>query len=74
MIHRISMMLVEAFMHSNYGRLHKLRQCSNGWVGIIQDKESKLEYVIQIHPITSEKIVVPETFNQLMNMNEENKQ
>lgn len=70
-LYHFSQMIVRAFMGLGGSKLTKLHQASNGWVVIVRDEIDGQEYIGTFYPIKSEKIVVPDTADQLLAMTKE---
>jgi hypothetical protein len=70
-LYYFTLIMRTAFQKNPHGELVSLHQCSNGWAGIIKDKTDGTEYVFQAVPVKSEKVVAPNTADQLLRLNEE---
>lgn len=45
------------------------QQSGKGWICVMTDHVHEQEYLVNFVPIESEKIIVPESADQLLNMN-----
>lgn len=70
-IYHFSQMIVRLFLGINHAKLIKLHQATNGWVLILRDETDGQEYIGTFYAVKSQKTVVPDTVNQLLEMNTE---
>ena len=67
-VYRFSQMIVSLFWGVAGTKLVKLHQATNGWVLVVRDEIDGQEYIGTFYPVKSQKIVVPDTVDQLLSM------
>lgn len=60
-----------AFRNHAWAKLVTIHQTSDGWTGVIKDQLHDQEYIFMAYAVKSTKIVVPDTIDQLINLNKE---
>jgi hypothetical protein len=65
----ISFIFFKLFKDNPVVSLSGWHQTADGWEGVVTDKINNDAYRLIAIPIKSEKVVVPETINQLLNLN-----
>lgn len=66
MTYSLPFLLHWAFKLTGQASLVKIHPVVDGWMAVIEDKRSGQTYKMHIVPIKSEKIVVPDTVEQLL--------
>ncbi len=67
-IYYFSHLLFQAFKNIAWGKVSQIRQTTNGWDFVITDTLNGDEYVCCAYPVKSEKTVMPNTADQLLQM------
>jgi hypothetical protein len=69
-IWHFTILLIDAFKNHPWAEVKQIRQCPDGWAFVIVDKANNDEYVCVAYPVRSQKIVVPDTADQLIQRGE----
>lgn len=64
-----SSLIFQAFKSLSWGKISNLHQTPTGWAFVITDTLNGDDYVCCAYPIKSQKVVVPETVDELLKMN-----
>lgn len=70
-MYRITEIIHKSFFNNPDAQLIKMHQVAGGWVGIIKDRKTGQEYVMQAVPVKSEVVVVPNTVDELLRISNE---
>lgn len=65
-IYYFASLLFQAFKSIAWGKVSNIHQTTNGWAFVITDTLNGDEYVCCAYPIKSQKVVVPDTADQLL--------
>lgn len=70
MLYYFQVLMQIAFKNHPFGKIVNMHQSSTGWTVIVKDNITGQEYLIQAYPIKSTKAVLPNTVDQLLEMNQ----